>query len=265
MKKPHLIALGVVGLLIVAVVGVLALRNGKSSTATDEPTKKQKIEAPVNVIPVSERPYVQIAPVADGRNIQLIVKALNKPATEVEYELEYQAGTLLQGIFGLIELGDVPAQVTELLGSCSAGGKCSYHEDVKGGTLLLSFAGPETYAVKQDWKYIDNAAGDTQVSSKDAKFQLESEDIADQRYVVIYNTPGLPEPVEGTIASDPYSLAVSSTLSGTGTLTMRASQEGNLKIMGWDGEAWQDFGGTVEEKMVSAEVDLMELYVVVAQ
>ena len=265
MKKPHLIALGVIGVLIFAVVGVIALRNSSNSAVTEEPSQKRKIQEPVNVIPVAERPYVQITPVADGRNIQIIVKALNKPATEVEYELEYQAGTLLQGIFGLIELSDIPSQVTELLGSCSAGGKCSYHEDVKGGTLLLRFVGPENYVVKQDWKYIDNSEGEAAISSKDAKFQLVSEDIADQKYAVIYNSPGVPEGLVGTMVSDPYSLAVASSLSGQGTLTMRAAEEGNLTIMGWDGEAWQAFEGEVEGKMITAEVELVELYVVVTQ
>jgi hypothetical protein len=222
------------------------------------------MEEPVNVIPVSERPVVQIAPVADGRNIQLIIKALKKEATTAEYELEYQAGTLLQGIFGSIELDAFPASITELLGSCSAGGKCSYHEDVKGGSLLLRLSGgSESYAVKQDWKYIDNKAGETAFASKDAKFQLDSDALAKQKYLVIYNSPGYPEGLEGTVVSDPYSLAVSSNLSGTGVLTMRANEDGDIKIMGWDGKEWHDFAGTTEEKMVSATVDLMELYVLV--
>lgn len=265
MKKQHMLILGVVILLIAAVAGVFALKNNKSADTTDETTKKQKIEEPVNVISLEERPYVQISPVADGRNIQLIIKELKKPANEAEYELEYQAGTLLQGIFGAIQLDKLPAQVTELLGSCSAGGKCSYHEDVKGGTLLLRFSGPENYALKQDWKYFDNSTKESAFSSKDAKFQLESESLSGQRYLVIYNSPGYPEGLEGTAVSEPYSLAVSSTLSGTGSLTMRANEEGSLKIMGWDGTQWHEFAGEMDGKMVTAEVDLMELYIVVKE
>lgn len=263
MKKPQLIAAIIVVLVIALGVGAFAYFNSNKQTKTEETSKKQKVEEPLNVIPVAERPVVQISPVADGRNIQIIVKAVKKAADTLEYELEYQAGTLLQGIFGALDIGTLPSQVTELLGSCSAGGKCSYHEDVKGGTLLLRFSGEENYALKQDWKYIDNKAGETAFSSKDAKFQIESDGLKRQRYLVIYNSPGYPEGLEGTPVSDPYSFAVSATLQGSATLTMRAGEDAQAKIMGWDGKTWHDFGGTTEEKMVTAEVDLMELYILV--
>jgi hypothetical protein len=33
--------------------------------------------------------------------------------------------------------------------------------------------------------------------------------------------------------------------------------------MGYDGEKWKEFTGTLDGKMITAEVDLMQLYVVV--
>lgn len=252
----------VVALLLVGGVSAYFISRGGSEDVVDTGKQKKKVEEPVNVIPVVERPYVQIAPVADGRNVELIVKTVKKPATSSEFELEYQSGTLLQGAFGLIQLTQVPAKETILLGSCSAGGKCSYHEDVKGGSLKLTFDSAERYAVKSDWRYFENKAKETAFSSKDAKFQIESASFATQPYVVVYNSPGYPEGVEGVV-SESYSLAVSKALTGTATLTIRAEQEGNLKIMGWDGTEWVEFESTVEGKMVSAEVELMELYVVV--
>ncbi len=260
MQKKLIIPIAVVLLIIGGVSAYFLTRENKTDVA-DTRKQKKKVEEPVNVIPVAERPYVQISPVADGRNIELLVKSLNKPATSAEYELEYQSGTLLQGAFGLLELSQVPAKETILLGSCSAGGKCTYHEDVKGGSLKLTFDGAERYAVKSDWRYFENTAKETAFSSKDAKFQIESKSFATQPYVVIYNSPGYPEGVEGVV-SESYSLAVSKTITGTATLTIRAEQEGNLQIMGWNGSEWQSFESTVDGKMVSAEVDLMELYVV---
>lgn len=260
MQKKILLPVVVVLLLVVGIGGYFLTR-GSDAPAEDAGKQKKKVEEPVNVIPVAERPYVQISPVADGRNVEVIVKALNKPATSVEYELEYQSGTLLQGAFGLIELSQLPAKETILLGSCSAGGKCSYHEDVKGGTLKLTFDGAERYAVKSDWRYFENKAKETAFASKDAKFQIESDELAAQPYVIVYNSPGYPEGVENVV-SESYSLAVSRTLDGTATLTIRAEQEGNLQIMGWDGSEWHEFESTVDGKMVSAEVELMEMYVV---
>lgn len=263
MKNPKLIIAIVVIFLIAVGVGIFAYMSNNKQADVEQTSKKQKIEEPLNVIPVEERPVVQISPVADGRNIQIIIKAVKKVADSVEFELEYQAGTLLQGIFGAIDLSSIPSQVTELMGSCSAGGKCSYHEDVQGGSLLLRFSGSENYTLKQDWKYVDNSAGETAFSSKDAKFQIESQDLANQKYLVIYNSPGYPEGLTGTPISDPYSFAVASTLKGNARLTMRANEDVPAKIMGWNGKEWIDFGGSMEEKMVTAKVDLMELYILV--
>ncbi|MCA9370264.1 hypothetical protein KC686_03850, partial [Candidatus Woesebacteria bacterium] len=225
--------------------------------------QKKKVEEPVNVIPVSERPYLQIIPETDGRNITIQVISLKKPADSVDFELEYQAGELLQGVFGTMSLTSLPASDTQLMGSCSAGGKCSYHENVQGGTLLTRYTGAENYALKSDWKYIDNTAGEKEISSKDAKFQLSSDDISTNRYLVIFNDAGYPDGLEGTLNSEIYSLTSSSPLKGSAELTIRAHEDGSTAIMGYDGESWKRFEGSVDGKAITAQVDLMELYVAV--
>lgn len=265
MKKQYLLIGGIVLAILIVTGGVFAyLRmSGDKMVEQVEDNKKKKVSQPVNIIDVKDRPYVRIIPQADGRNVDLTIDTVKKEADAMEYELEYQAGTLLQGAFGQIELGTLPATKRVLLGSCSAGGACTYHEDVKGGTLVSRFSGPEDYALKQDWRYIDNQAKESAVSSKDAKFQLEADSLAQQRFIVIFNSPGYPEGLEGTPVSDPYSLEVSGSLAGEGELTLRANEEGELTIMGWDGNTWQDFETTVNGKETKATVKLMPLYVVV--
>lgn len=236
---------------------------GSSASAPVETPAKKRIVEPVNVIPVEERPVVYVVPEADGRNLTLRVETVKKAATTAEYELEYQSGELLQGVNGSLELASLPAKTTQLMGSCSAGGKCSYHENVAGGSLLLRFIGAENYSLKQDWKYIDNKAKETAMSSKDAKFQIESPELAKARFVVIYHSPGYPDEAPGKVVSDPYTLQASSALKGKATLTMRAMEEGNLVIAGYDGTTWKEFKGSVDGKMVTTEVELLPLYVVV--
>lgn len=256
---------GIVLALALVVGGVMTVKNFLSpKDTTGEVSKKKKISMPTNIIEVSDRPYLVIKPLADGRNLEIIIMDLKKDATEMDYELEYQAGTLLQGAFGNIDITSIPASVKILLGSCSAGGACTFHKNVKGGSLLTRFAGSgEEYALKSDWKYIDNAKREAEFSSKDVKFQIESKDLGKQRFIVIFNTAGVPDGLEKTIVSDPYSLAVSGTLSGKATLTMRAMEEGELMIAGYDAGGWTMFDGKVDGKMIVAEVDLMDVYVVV--
>lgn len=230
------------------------------------PTPKPAINEPVNVIDVSQRPYINLTPRNDGREVTLTLHNLPKPATEMEYELEYQAGTLLQGAFGSVDLSspNFPLDTKILLGSCSAGGACSYHEDVQGGTLILKFRAEANYALKDEWRYQPTADADGAFSSRDSKFQLETEDLDNSNYVIIMQTSGLPESIDGTLLAGPYGLSASSGLpsDGVGELSLRLSEDLNTAtIYGYNGSEWIAFDTAVEEKVATAQVDLLGVYI----
>lgn len=267
MKKNKKIFIGLLVLIIVIGTGLVVwvqARNRSKVPEEEESRERNRITEPINVIPVSERPYMLIEPQATGHHINLILKHLVKDAQKMEYELEYQSGELLQGAFDSITIEQLPLTHEIMLGSCSAGGACSYHEDIKGGSLLMRFTGgEEKYVLKSDWRYLDNSTRETAVASRDAKFQLESDDLATQRYLIVYNSPGAPEGLEAELKSDIYTLTSSGNLKGTGTLTIRAAEESeSLKIYGYDGADWTEYESTVDGKSVTAEVELMEAYVV---
>jgi hypothetical protein len=266
MKKPHLIIAGVILLLILAGGSVFAYTKffkKSADQAQAEAPKKKKITEPVNVIPIGDRPFMEILP-QDIHNVVVQVNELKKPATGVDYELEYQTESNLEGAVGTIDLGSLPASKVILLGSCSAGGACRYHQNVKGGTLLAKFSGPENYVVKSEWKYIENPKKETMFSSKDAKFQIDSKDLATQKILIIYNSPGFPKLSSGTVISDTYTLTTMADMKGKGTLSIRANEDaGSASIMGWDGQNWKEFKGKADGKTVTAEVDLLQAYVVV--
>lgn len=263
-NKKLMIVLGVV-LLFVVVGAVIALSRGnKGQEAQQDPAlKKRKISEPVNVIDISQRPYIIIKPNSDGRNLTIEVDSIKKDASEMEYELEYKSGTLQQGVFGTLSLTTLPASTKQLMGSCSAGGSCTYHEDVTGGSLVTRFIGPENYALKTEWRYIENETKDTQIGSTDAKFQLTSDKLSGVQIAIIGDASGLPGELEGNLVSAPYYLATIPNVTGKAELTMRANEEGDLKIMGWDGSEWVEFEGEVDGKTITAQVDLLQAYVVV--
>lgn len=263
MSKKIVIPLVVLVLLALGIGGFFLLRKSNTTeTAETQPGKKIVVEE-VNTLPVAERPYLKLHPEADGHNVTFTIESQKKTATEAEYELEYQAGTLLQGAFGKVDLAQLPSSTKILLGSCSAGGACTYHTDVQGGTLLTRYSDTKNFALKSEWRYFDNATKSPDIASKDAKFQLSSPELAKQRYMIVFNTPGYPEGLEGTPASEIFSLETSSALSGKGTLSLRADQEGVTKIAVWDGAEWQYVDGTGDGKTVTAEVPLAMLYVAV--
>lgn len=270
MQKKQMIIVGaVVGLivLILAGVGVYAFMKSRSKPEeTPQTAQKKKKISTFNVIPVAERPYILIRPSEGGRNIFLVIEELKKPADAVEYELEYQAGELLQGAFGELPLTSFPASKDILLGSCSAGGACTYHQNVQGGTLVTRFSGTDEYALKNDWRYIDNTARETTAASKDAKFQIDSPEIAKQRVVIITNSPGYPGTLPGTSISDIYSLSTVSTLTGTVEVTMRANEDATAaKVAVWDGSTWKTVAGTADDKSLTAEVPFGQAYVVIKE
>jgi hypothetical protein len=265
MKNKKLLPIIIVVLvLVVGVIFAMTKMNGDKSSEQTETKKKKTVLEPKNIIDVAMRPYVKLSPVSGGHHLNLEIVEVKKEATEVEYELEYQSGTLLQGFQEVLQLGTLPASTQKLLGSQSAGGAITYHEDIKGGSLQLRFVGSENYVLKQDWKYFENKNKSTEFSSKDAKFQIESDDLAINRLLLIYNTPGVPEGLEKELSSDSYSLTSASKIDGEATISIRANEEGELVMMGYDGSKWVELDSSVEGKVVTAkDVALMELYTVV--
>lgn len=252
--------------ILVAGVSLSACRKKQAEQPAEQQPQKKKISKPINEIPVGERPYVVMAPTIT-REIDVTVKRVVKEASKLEYLAEYQYGTSLGGNENFIDLSNgLPATRQFALYSRSAGGKTSYEEDVQGGTLQLMFSEPNEYWLKQEWRYFDNKAKDTKFSSKDAKFQIEAKGFEALRYVIVYNSPGYPAEIEGRALSDVYTFQYAgSKITKTANLKMRMNEEGQGTIMGWNGEEWKEFKTTVSGKEATAQVDLLEAYVVVAK
>jgi hypothetical protein len=266
-KQTMIIIAAILGILVVvgAGVGIYSLtKKQPADQTTDTTTKKKKKLENYNVIPVEERPYLTIRPSDGGRNIFLSVNEVKKTADSVEFELEYQAGELLQGAFGQLPLTTLPSQKDILLGSCSAGGKCTYHTDVQGGSIITRFAGANEYALKNDWRYIDNKTKDPTAASKDAKFQVESPELAKQKYLIVTNSPGYPGTLPGTPISDIYVLAAPAKITGQLTVTIRGTEDASTaKLAVYDGTSWKTVTGKAEEKSLSATADFADAYVLV--
>ncbi len=263
-KKPVLIAIIAVVVLALIGGGVWAWKaNQKPVVVEETKNTKKRIVEPVNVIPVVERPVVYVSPQADGRNIDIIISTIKKEASTVEFELEYTTENLVQGGQGEIELGTLPAVKKWLLGSCSAGGACSYHTNVTGGSLKTRFVGPENYAIKNDWRYFENKQKGDAFSSKDAKFTITSPSFTKVGLAVVSNSPGYPEDLEGTPVSEGYVFATPTAQTGSAEVSIRTSEEGEAVIMGWDGTKWTEMESSVAEKVVTAEGPIQMLYIAV--
>ena len=274
-KKQKIIAL-IISLVIIVVGAILLINNKQNNSNSNQQAEvvKKKISQPVNIIPVSERPFMQLIPSSDGHYITVNVLELKKPASQLTYEMEYQTGSMLQGFQGSLALNKLPAADRKLFGSQSAGGAITYHEDIKGGTLLAEFSGNEDYAVKSAWTYIDvaqnmasSAGTPNTFASEDKKFSLISQELNNYRYLVIYNTPGFPGQLASEPVSDIYTISADQSLSSvkkTVTVSFQTDQQ-SASIMAYDGQAWQALDTSLENGQLTANAELMEAYLLVLE
>lgn len=258
--------------LLLAVGGFFLIRSRLNSS----PQTKNKIAEAVNTVPVSDRPYVTLEPTVGGKHpagteVDITVHTVTLGSREAKYELEYQAGSLLQGAFGSLDFTEEPPPVTKtlLLGTCSAGGKCDYNQDVVGGTLLLRLSGgQQKFAVKGEWSYQQMGEREGEFSSRDSKFRLSMSDTAlpAAAYVIITQTMGLPEAVEGTILAGPYHVAASSTPKPQDyKVEIRLNEDSqSATLLGWTGSRWQEFDSEVAEKVLIAPVEDLTTFVVIS-
>jgi hypothetical protein len=262
MKKPGVVA--IFALIFTALV-ILGISLNKPKT-TSKPSKQNTVSsAPVNLINVKERPYVSLKPLTSRNDLEFTVHNLPKKSDSVEVTLEYDRNKgVMDAVVKQFNLDKIPAVETIFLGTKSAGGHITYHDDVIGGSMILKFTGTDPYNLKVPWRYSDTEKEYQNLSSTDGFFQAVLESPIKQSKVLIMQSPGVPEGLTGDIAAGPYLIATLGDLPKTQVqLTLRLPETATVvTLWGYDGAKWHELKSTLEIKAVTAKVDLYPLYVV---
>lgn len=236
-------------------------------TIPGEQIPQRKVEQ-INKLDIKDRPYVTLTPRADGREITLFIDNV-KNATNAEYELEYQAESLIQGVFGTIDFTEDTPPVTKdlLFGSCSKG-KCRFDEGVTGGGLIIRFdGGDEPYVLKSDFNL--QLMGDREgvFTSKDIKASLDvgRSGLPLTTYIVVASTMGLPAEIEGEIIAGPYAfLAATSPTLKSAEVTIKSKEDlTDAKLLQWTNKAWKELDAEVGDAKISASVTSLGTFVVI--
>ncbi|MFC1627233.1 hypothetical protein ACFL18_01595 [Patescibacteria group bacterium] len=264
MKKSQLYL--VIALALVAVVGgVFFFKNKKKSETADTKTPARKVEQ-INKLAIKDRPYVVLTPRADGKEVTLTIDNV-MGATNAEYEMEYTAGAMIQGVFGTIDFSEEPAPVSKelLFGSCSKG-KCKYDDNVSGGSLTLRVEGQgDPYVLKSDFNLQLMSDREGVFTSKDIKAKLDvGTSLPSSTYVVVAGTMGLPAELEGEVLAGPYSFTTASTKAIKGNLTIQSKDDlTDAKLMFYTGTAWTELTSALSEGKISAPVTSLGTFVLV--
>lgn len=257
-----------VSLLIVSGIGAVVYLRRAASPDNTQPVKRPAPQ--VNIIPISERPYVTLAPLNSRNDVQFTLHNLNKPAESVELALEYthfyQDNPLEDAAFHHYDITDTPLVETIFLGSKSAGGSITYHTNPIGGIMRLEFANQD-YALENPWRYYDDGTDYDQLSTSDGKFQVELVDPITNPKVIVMQSPGLPAEIDGEILTSPYVITTVSELPDTDAdISLRLSAASpTATIYGWDGNDWNAYDTIVDDKTLTTTGPLVSTYVAVSQ
>ena len=261
-RKPKILAIAI-GLVLIAVGGVVIATRKPNAEIVAPPSKKPK--KAVNLIPMDERPYVTLKPLSGRNLLEVKIYELPKEAKSVEVSLEYDRNKGVQdAVLNSFNLTAFPLVEEMFLGSKSAGGHTTYHEDVIGGTMTLDFT-DDDYALAVPWRYVDTQKSYDKLSTTDGKFQAALDKPIKDNKVLIMQSPGVPGKVKGSVNSGVYYIgSVGDLPDTTAEIKIRLDEESaNATIMGWDGTDWIQYNTSVDGKTASAKGNLVSTYVVV--
>lgn len=219
----------------------LVVRNKKVKDPT--PVVEEKVELPVNVIPVEERPFITLTPDKSGRNLEISIT--NAPESDqLEYEILYNAGDVQEGGLGALSLtGSEPFKKSILLGTRSAGGATTYHEGVTGGSLTVTYG--ET-RLKEQFNFLRFDPADPVVSSSDLRFSvtLPKTSLKKDMVVVVMKPFGLPGPLtEGAkLVAGPYVYTTPDVIKGSVEVEMKlpAGEYTNVSLYTYAAGKWTE-------------------------
>lgn len=254
MKKPALI----IGAILLVVVGIVAIKALKKP-ATQKASDNTPIELPLNTLPLSERPYITLAPDSTGRSLDLTVAGA-PTSSDLEYELIYQADGKQEGAIGTLYLKTEKQPLTKsiLLGSKSGGGKVTYHEGVTGGSFTVTYG--ET-RLKESWNFLKFNPLDPTISSTDGKFSvtLDKTALKKDQMIIIMKSFGYPQ-LEGKVVAGPYHYSTQTPVKGNVTVSIKlpAGEHVNPTIYGYDGKTlpaqagWSKLPGKLDGDTMTA-------------
>lgn len=264
-KKINPVLIIVTSVVLLAGVGLIAYSRLQSDQGNQTNTKPTSIPLPVNQIDVSKRPYVTLEPLPGRNELELTIHNLPVAADTVEVTLEYDRNKgVLDAVLKQFSLATIPLTEEIFLGSKSAGGHTTYHDDVIGGFMTLKFNGQEPYTLKVPWRYADTEKSYKELSTADGFFQAVLTDPITQPKIIVMQSPGAPDGLNSKVIAGPYLIRTVGVLPQTDAMVTIRMPEDNPEatLYAYDGEEWQKLSATLTGKTVTYTGPLNSVYVV---
>lgn len=247
-KKIIPVILIAVTLLAVAIFFITRKTGGTTTPQTDVTTGTKLL---VNELPISERPFTVLVPHATNRFFTFVTINADK-AKSASLDLEYQSGDLLKGARATLETPITSPYIKAIiLGSCSTGGKCSFDQDLKSGTMKfkLNFAGQSaTHVLKGDFTFVTG-----QNNLPDGKVIFAPSVATKKDNLILLNSFGLPKTADKEMLLYPIVISASGSKNITGTLTI--NQSGVVSAAIYDGQTYQPLTYTEKDGVLTTTLN----------
>lgn len=238
-------------LFIVLLFSVLLSACGKKTDGTTPTGKDVGTKLLVNELAVAERPFTVLVPHSSNKVFTFVTINADK-AKSATLDLEYQSGDLLKGARATLETPIANPYIKAIiLGSCSTGGKCSFDQDLKAGTLKLklNFEGQNvTHVLKGDFSFIVG-----QNNLPDGKVTFTPSKATAKDNLILLNSFGLPKPTEKEIVLYPVVVSSVSEKNIAGALTI--NQSGVTEVAIYDGQSYQPLKYTEKDGVLTISLN----------
>lgn len=246
--------------LLLIVGGVFFFLNRKK-------TPSVPVEGPTTVLPIEERPFVQLSLDSEAHNLKLQILGIRQAST-IEYELIYFANEYQKGVIGSGQVeGGSRFSKDLLLGSCSRN-VCRYDENVTGGNLTLKLRGSGTTQKYVIPFSVYEGTGKAQtLMLKEGNFSFEGT-LTKGNFYLLGSTVGLPEMPEGKIIGGPVGISAATEAKDSGKVQISLSQEAsNVQVLAWDNNSssWEQLtdGLKINSQKVEISAPNLTAFVVV--
>lgn len=188
----------------------------------------------INQLDQNRRPFTVLSQHSSGKLLAFYLENTSniKGAT---VDLEYLSGDLLKGVKSTLEspIKDPYAQ-SFLLGSCSAGGKCSFDRDLISGSLKLKLkidGESDIHVLKGDYSFVN---GETTTTDGRVTYSPQGNSTGQ----ILMNTLGLPKKLESKLELYPIAITTINNQPIKGELTIK--KKGIKKVLLYNGSEFKE-------------------------
>ena len=236
-------------LVLLSIITVLVLKKKSNDPISIDEQEAAGARLVINQLDQDKRPFNILSQHSTGKLLAFYLENTSY-INGATVDLEYLSGDLLKGARSTLEapISD-PYTKAFLLGSCSAGGKCSFDKELISGSLKLKLKvqdESDIHVLKGDYSFVD---GETTTTDGRVTYTPTGKPSGE----ILLNTLGLPKKLESNMELYPIAITTTSSTTVKGKLEIR--KKGITKAMIYSRQGYQELDAVITEDTVTIDLN----------